>query len=81
MYLQCKYLSKSINLFCLGYGTLFIFIYHRYLLAVAFFTSIYTGCQIYRQIHELTTGNNVFRVTTAALIDFVGDQVWHFLLS
>lgn len=53
---------------------------YRYLLVVAFFTSIYTGSQVYRQIHELITGNNIFRPTTAAVIDFIGDQVIAYLL-
>ncbi|XP_058729003.1 CASP-like protein 4B1 [Vicia villosa] len=53
---------------------------YRYLLAVTIFSSLYTGGQVYRQIHELSTGNNMFRPTTAALIDFLGDQVMAYML-
>ncbi|KAI5392157.1 CASP-like protein 4B1 [Lathyrus oleraceus] len=53
---------------------------YRYLLVVTIFSSLYTGGQVYRQIHELSTGNNMFRATTAALIDFLGDQVMAYLL-
>ncbi|KAK2378792.1 CASP protein 4B1 [Trifolium repens] len=53
---------------------------YRYLIAVSIFTSLYTGGQVYRQIHELSTGNDVFRPTMAAVIDFLGDQVMAYLL-
>ncbi|XP_045832092.1 CASP-like protein 4B1 [Trifolium pratense] len=53
---------------------------YRYLLAVSIFTSLYTGCQVYRQVHELSTGNNIFRPTMAAVVDFVGDQGIAYLL-
>ncbi|CAJ2663199.1 unnamed protein product [Trifolium pratense] len=53
---------------------------YRYLLAVSTFTNLYTGGQVYRQIHELSTGNNIFRPTMAAVIDFLGDQVITYLL-
>ncbi|GAU13884.1 hypothetical protein TSUD_262110 [Trifolium subterraneum] len=53
---------------------------YRYLLAVSIFTSLYTGGQVYRQIHELSTGDNIFRPTMAAVIDFLGDQGIAYLL-
>lgn len=34
-----------------------------------------------RQVLELSTGNNLLLPGIAALIDFVGDQVWHSLFS
>lgn len=59
------------------------FLDHRYLLAIAFISSLYTGCQVFRQVHELYTGKNPLRPRSALLIelDFVGDQVWYSFFS
>ncbi|QCE03246.1 hypothetical protein DEO72_LG8g1270 [Vigna unguiculata] len=53
---------------------------YRYLLAVAILSSLYSGVQVFRQVHELSTGKNMIQPTTAGLIDFVGDQVVAYLL-
>jgi len=54
---------------------------YRYLLAVAILSSLYSGVQVFRQLHELSTGKNTIQQRTAGLIDFVGDQVWHYFFS
>jgi len=54
---------------------------YRYLLAVAILSSLYSGVQVFRQVHELSTGKNMIQPRTAGLIDFVGDQVWHSFFS
>ncbi|XP_061375833.1 CASP-like protein 4B1 isoform X2 [Gastrolobium bilobum] len=48
---------------------------YRYLLAIAILSILYTGGQVFRQAHELSTGKNLLQLRTVALIDFVGDQV------
>lgn len=48
---------------------------------MAILSSLYTGGQVCRQVFELSTGNNLLLPGIAALIDFVGDQVWHSLFS
>ncbi|KAK7349736.1 hypothetical protein VNO77_07358 [Canavalia gladiata] len=57
---------------------------YRYLLAVAFLSALYTGLQVFRQAHELFTGiyllQNLLQPKFAGLIDFVGDQVFAYLL-
>ncbi|ESW06621.1 hypothetical protein PHAVU_010G062800 [Phaseolus vulgaris] len=53
---------------------------YRYLLAVAILSSLYSGVQVFRQLHELSTGKNTIQQRTAGLIDFVGDQVVAYLL-
>ncbi|XP_020236865.1 CASP-like protein 4B4 [Cajanus cajan] len=53
---------------------------YRYLLAGAILSSLYTGLQVFRQLHELSTGQNLIQLRTAGLIDFVGDQVVAYLL-
>ncbi|KAE9603149.1 hypothetical protein Lalb_Chr12g0207401 [Lupinus albus] len=52
----------------------------RYLLAVAILSSLYTGGQVYRQVHELFIGKNLLQPRTAALIDFFGDQIVAYML-
>ncbi|KAL2337653.1 hypothetical protein Fmac_012099 [Flemingia macrophylla] len=55
---------------------------YRYLLAVAILSSLYTGVQVFRTVHELSTGHNLIQLRIAGLIDFVGDQVVaYFLIS
>ncbi|RDX79064.1 CASP-like protein 4B1, partial [Mucuna pruriens] len=53
---------------------------YRYMLAVAILSCLYTGVQVFRQVHELSTGKNLLQPTTTGLIDFVGDQVAAYLL-
>ncbi|KAF1868204.1 hypothetical protein Lal_00018723 [Lupinus albus] len=53
---------------------------YRYLLAVAILSSLYTGGQVYRQVHELFIGKNLLQPRTAALIDFFGDQIVAYML-
>ena len=47
----------------------------RYLLAIAILSTLYTGGQCYRQFHQAYAGKDLLPLKTAALIDFVGDQV------
>lgn len=57
--------------------------YYRYLLAIAILSSLYTGGQAFRQVHELSRGKQLLQPRMAAMIDFFGDQVWqwHSFLS
>ncbi|PKI54917.1 hypothetical protein CRG98_024699 [Punica granatum] len=55
---------------------------YRYLLAIAILSSLYTGVQALRHVHQLSTGKTMFQDRTSALIDFCGDQVMaYFLIS
>ncbi|KNA02621.1 hypothetical protein SOVF_216990, partial [Spinacia oleracea] len=55
---------------------------YRYLLAIAILSSIYTGLQCFRHVHQLSSGKQFVDLKTSALIDFVGDQITaYFLLS
>ncbi|KAH9619667.1 hypothetical protein KSS87_002206, partial [Heliosperma pusillum] len=47
---------------------------YRYVLAIAILSTIYTGVQTYKQVHQLSTGNELLAFKNSALIDFVGDQ-------
>ncbi|KAI6675263.1 hypothetical protein NL676_003169 [Syzygium grande] len=51
---------------------------YRYLLAIAVLSSLYTGIQAVRHIHQISTGNQFLQQRTSALIDFCGDQVLDF---
>lgn len=53
---------------------------YRYLLAIAILSMLYTGGQCYRQFHQTYTGRDLLPLKTAALIDFVGDQIIAYLL-
>ncbi|KAK7390273.1 hypothetical protein VNO78_25572 [Psophocarpus tetragonolobus] len=53
---------------------------YRYLLAVAVLSSLYNAGQVFRQLHELSTGKNLIQPRNAGLIDFIGDQVVAYLL-
>lgn len=53
---------------------------YRYLLAIAILSSLYTGAQAFRQVHELSTGKQLIKPRMAALIDFFGDQIMAYLL-
>ncbi|KAL9227753.1 hypothetical protein vseg_003404 [Gypsophila vaccaria] len=53
---------------------------YRYVLAIAILSTIYTGVQTYKQLHQLRTGRKLFAFKNSALIDFVGDQIMAYLL-
>lgn len=53
---------------------------YRYVLAIAILSTLYTGLQVLRQIHELSTGKVSFSQQTLALVGFAGDQVGDFSL-
>ncbi|CDP19945.1 unnamed protein product [Coffea canephora] len=55
---------------------------YRYVLAIAILSSLYTGLQVFRQVHELSTGREAFssRRQNVAIYDFFGDQVVAYLL-
>ncbi|MCD7470218.1 hypothetical protein HAX54_009932 [Datura stramonium] len=53
---------------------------YRYVLAIAILSSLYTGLQVLRQIHELSTGKESFSRPRLALVGFFGDQVIAYLL-
>ena len=44
-------------------------------MAIAILSSLYTGAQAFRQVHELSTGKQLIKPRMAAFIDFFGDQV------
>ncbi|XP_022890849.1 CASP-like protein 4B1 [Olea europaea var. sylvestris] len=55
---------------------------YRYVLAIAILSSLYTGLQILRQIHELSTGREIISRKNLLIVDFFGDQiVAYFLIS
>ncbi|KVI11204.1 Uncharacterized protein family UPF0497, trans-membrane plant [Cynara cardunculus var. scolymus] len=49
---------------------------YRYALAIAILSTLYTGLQSWRQIHEMSTGKEIISGRNSAVIDFFGDQVW-----
>ncbi|XP_059668095.1 CASP-like protein 4B1 [Cornus florida] len=53
---------------------------YRYVLAIAILSSLYTGAQSFRQIHELWTAKESFSRRNMALVDFFGDQIVAYLL-
>ncbi|KAK8466432.1 hypothetical protein PHAVU_008G090400 [Phaseolus vulgaris] len=53
---------------------------YRYLLAIAILSSLYTGGQAFRQIHELSTAKQLLKPRMAAMLDFFGDQIIAYLL-
>lgn len=67
VYLGCNYSN-----------VLFFFGKYRYLLAIAMFSTLYTGLQSFRHINQLCTGKEFVALKTSAWIDFVGDQVDYF---
>lgn len=52
--------------------------HYRYVLAIAILSSLYTGLQILRQIHELSTGREIISRKNLLIVDFIGDQVGEF---
>ncbi|XP_071722335.1 CASP-like protein 4B1 [Rutidosis leptorrhynchoides] len=53
---------------------------YRYALAIAILSTLYTGLQSWRQIHEMSTGKAIISGRNLALIDFFGDQITAYLL-
>ncbi|CAN4126236.1 unnamed protein product [Withania somnifera] len=53
---------------------------YRYVLAIAILSTLYTGLQVLRQIHELSTGKESFSQQRVAFVGFVGDQVLAYML-
>ncbi|KAL2541428.1 CASP-like protein 4B1 [Abeliophyllum distichum] len=53
---------------------------YRYVLAIAILSSLYTGLQILRQIHELSTGTEMTSRKNLLMVDFFGDQIVAYLL-
>ncbi len=45
------------------------------MLVIAILSTLYTGGQVLRQVHELFTGKQVIQQPTSALLDIFGDQV------
>ncbi|OVA17215.1 Uncharacterized protein family UPF0497 [Macleaya cordata] len=54
--------------------------YSRYLLAIAILSTLYTGGQVLRQIHQFSTGKAIFEQRTTGFADFFGDQIISYLL-
>ncbi|XP_061362104.1 CASP-like protein 4B1 [Gastrolobium bilobum] len=52
----------------------------RYLVAIAILSTLYTGCQAFRQVQELSTGKQLLQPKMAAMVDFFGDQIIAYLL-
>ncbi|XP_021765960.1 CASP-like protein 4B1 [Chenopodium quinoa] len=52
----------------------------RYLLAIAILSTLYTGLQCFRHVNELSRAKEFVDPKTAAMIDFVGDQILAYLL-
>ncbi|GLT73762.1 hypothetical protein SLA2020_455990 [Shorea laevis] len=53
---------------------------YRYLLAIAILSTLYTGGQELRHVHEISKGKKMFDIRTSAMVDFFGDQVVAYLL-
>ncbi|KAI4324491.1 hypothetical protein MLD38_029978 [Melastoma candidum] len=53
----------------------------RYLLAISILSTLYTGAQAFRHVHEISTGGLLFKQQVSALIDFAGDQIVAYLLA
>uniref|UniRef100_A0A2P2JVF7 CASP-like protein n=1 Tax=Rhizophora mucronata TaxID=61149 RepID=A0A2P2JVF7_RHIMU len=53
---------------------------YRYLLAMAILSTLYTGAQALRHVHELLTGKQLLQRRTSAMVDFFGDQIVSYLL-
>lgn len=53
---------------------------YRYVLAIAILSTLYTGLQSFRQVHELSTGKESFDRRNMAMTDFFGDQLVAYLL-
>ncbi|KAL6987904.1 hypothetical protein U1Q18_013651 [Sarracenia purpurea var. burkii] len=53
---------------------------YRYVLAIAVVSTLYTGAQALRQVHELSTGKQLFSERNLAFFDFFSDQIVAYLL-
>ncbi|XP_019187684.1 PREDICTED: CASP-like protein 4B1 [Ipomoea nil] len=53
---------------------------YRYVLAISILSTLYSGLQTFRQLHELSTGKIYSSGRNWAMIDFFGDQVAAYLL-
>ncbi|KAI3447832.1 hypothetical protein Pfo_004497 [Paulownia fortunei] len=53
---------------------------YRYVLAIAILSTLYTGLQTLRQVHELSTAREILSRQNVAMIDFFGDQIVAYLL-
>lgn len=53
----------------------------RYVLAIAILSTLYTGLQVVRQVHELSTSKEAFSRQNLALLEFFGDQVCDFFIK
>ncbi|KAL3622733.1 hypothetical protein CASFOL_033341 [Castilleja foliolosa] len=53
---------------------------YRYVLAIAILSTLYTGFQVFRQFHELSTGREIIPRQYVGRIDFFGDQIVAYLL-
>lgn len=53
---------------------------YRYVLAIAILSTLYTGLQSLKQVHQLSTGRGLVDERTLALVDFFGDQIIAYLL-
>ncbi|KAL8102127.1 hypothetical protein AgCh_026858 [Apium graveolens] len=53
---------------------------YSYLLAIAVISTIYTGGQVYLQVHDILTGVQTFSHKNMAFCNFIGDQIVAYLL-
>ncbi|XP_057983281.1 CASP-like protein 4B1 [Malania oleifera] len=53
---------------------------YRYLLAIAILSTLYSGGQALRHIHELSIGKLMLTQRKSAMLDFFGDQIVAYLL-
>ncbi|MCL7028888.1 hypothetical protein MKW94_013686 [Papaver nudicaule] len=53
---------------------------YRYVLAISILSTLYTGFQVGRHVHHMSTGISLFDQRTAGLVDFFGDQIVAYLL-
>ncbi|KAL8102126.1 CASP-like protein 4B1 [Apium graveolens] len=53
---------------------------YSYLLAIAVISAIYTGGQVYLQVHEILTGVQTFSRKNMVFFNFIGDQIVAYLL-
>ncbi|KDP22814.1 hypothetical protein JCGZ_00401 [Jatropha curcas] len=53
---------------------------YRYLLAIAILSTLYTGAQVLRHVHELSTGKLLLEGRNSAIVEFFGDQIASYLL-
>ncbi|KAL8146648.1 hypothetical protein AgCh_004398 [Apium graveolens] len=71
---------RGIALFFSLISFLVMALHHRYVLAIAILSTLYTGAQVGRQIQELRTGKEILSPRMMVLLNFVGDQIMAYLL-